>query len=108
MELFAGDVGNGMELGVMGWLGWSKGGYGSRNVDILIKGAILALARDLTLEGFLGPRRCPQLVSWAAKERVAELALCYSHTDEYLAYHHRTVIWQWIEIETGTHIVALD
>ena len=31
-----------------------KGGYGSREVDILIKGAILGLARDLTLEGFPG------------------------------------------------------
>ena len=42
------------ELGGMGWLGWRKGGYGSREVDILIKGAILGLARDLTLEGFPG------------------------------------------------------
>ena len=38
----------------MGKLGWRKGGYGSREVYILIKGAILGLARDLTLEGFPG------------------------------------------------------
>ena len=38
-------------------MGWRKGGYGSREVNILIKGAILGLARDLTLEGFPGPRR---------------------------------------------------
>ena len=42
------------ELGGMGWLGWRKGGYGSRKVDIIIKGAMLGLARDLTLEGFPG------------------------------------------------------
>ena len=42
------------ELGGMGWVGWRKGGYGSREVYILIKGAILGLARDLTLEGLPG------------------------------------------------------
>ena len=40
--------------GGMGWLGWSKGGYGIREAYILIKVAILGLARDLTLEGFPG------------------------------------------------------
>ena len=40
------------ELGGMGWLRWRKGEYGSREVDILIKGAILGLTRDLTLEWF--------------------------------------------------------
>ena len=29
-----------------------EGGYGSREEDILIKGVILGLARDLALEGF--------------------------------------------------------
>ena len=81
-------------------MGWRKGGYGSREVNILIKGAILGFARDLSLEGFPGPRRGPQIVPWAAEERVPELALSHSHTDEYLAYHHRTFIWQWMEIET--------
>ena len=74
-------------------MGWRKDGYGSREVNILIKGAILGLARDLILEGFPGPRRGPQIVPWAAEERVPELALSQSHTDEYLAYHHRTFIW---------------
>ena len=50
------------ELGGIGWVGWRKGGYGSSKVNILIKGAILGFAKDLTLEGFPGPRRCPQLV----------------------------------------------
>ena len=40
--------------GGMGWVGWRKGRYGSSEVDILIKGAILGFARDLTLEGFPG------------------------------------------------------
>ena len=66
------------------------------------------MARDLTLEGFPGPRRGPQIVPWASEERVPELALSHSHTDEYLAYHHRTFIWQWMEIETETHIGTLD
>ena len=42
------------ELGGMGWVGWRKVGYGSREIDILIKGVILGLARDLTQEGFSG------------------------------------------------------
>ena len=42
------------ELGGMGRLGWRYVGYRSRGVYILIKGAILGLARDLTLEGFPG------------------------------------------------------
>ena len=36
------------------------------------------------------------------------MALFHSHTDEYFAYHHRTFIWSYIEIETETHIGALD
>ena len=82
--------------GGMGWWGWRKGGFGSREVEILIKGAILGLAR--------GVPRC----TWAAEERVPKLALFHNHTDEYLAYHHRTFIWRWMEIETETHIGALD
>ena len=96
------------ELGGMGWVGWRKGGYGIREVNILIKGAILGFARDLVLEGFPGPRRGSQIVPWAAEERVPELALSHSHTGEYLAYHHKTFIWRWMEIETETHIGALD
>ena len=34
------------------------------------------------------------------------MALPYSHTDEYLVYHHRTFIWGSKEIETETHIGA--
>ena len=48
-------------------MGWRKGGYGNREVNILIKLAILGFARDLTLEGFPGPRRGPQIVPWAAE-----------------------------------------
>ena len=77
-------------------------------VYILIKGAILGYARDLILEGFPGPRRGPQIVPWAAEERVPELALVHNHTDEYFAYHHRTFIWRWMEIETETRIGTLD
>ena len=77
-----------------GMVEMKKGGYGSREEDFIIKGAILGLARDLALEGFPGPRRDPQIVPWAAEERVPELALSYSHTDEYLEYHHRNFIWQ--------------
>ena len=84
------------------------GGYGSREVNILIKGAILGFARDLSLEGSPGPRRGPQIVPWAAEKRVPELALSHSYTDEYFAYHHRTFIWRWMEIETETYIEALD
>ena len=47
------------KLGVMVWVGWRKGGYGSREVNILIKGVILGFARDLILERFPGPRRGP-------------------------------------------------
>ena len=42
------------ELGGMGWLRWRKGRCRNREVDILSKGVILGLVRDLTLEGFLG------------------------------------------------------
>ena len=88
-----GDGEDSGELGGMGCVGWRKDGYGSREVNIFIKGAILGFARDLILEGFPGPRRGPQIVPWAAEEEVLELALSHSHTDEYLAYHHRNFIW---------------
>ena len=90
-------------------MGWRKDGYGKREVNILIKGAILGLARDLTLEGFPGVQGDePSLFLWAAVQRVPELAFSHSHTDEYLAYHHRNFIWRWMEIETEIHIGALD
>ena len=66
-----------------GWI-WEQ------QVYISTKGAILRFARVLILEGFPGPRRGPQIVPWAAEERVPELALVHNHTDEYFAYHHRT------------------
>ena len=62
----------------------------------------------MILEGFPGPRRGPQIVPWTAEERVPELALAHNHTDEYFAYHHKTFIWRWMEIETETHIGTLD
>ena len=49
-------------LGGMGSGGGRKDGYGSREVYISTKGAILGFARDLILEGFPGPRRGPQIV----------------------------------------------
>ena len=70
-----------------------KEGYGSREVYISTKGAVLRFSRDLILDGFPGPRRGPQIVPWTAEERVPELALAHSHTDKYLAYHHRTFSW---------------
>ena len=88
--------------------GGRKDGYGSREVYISTKGAILGFARDLILEGFPGPRRDPQIVPWAPEERVCELASSHNHTDEYFAYHHRTFIWRWMEIETETHIGTLE
>ena len=96
------------ELGGKGWVGWRMGGYGSRDVNILIKGAILRFARDLPLEGSPGPSRGPQIVAWEAEERLPELALSHSHTDQYLAYHHRIFIWRWMKIESETHTGALD
>ena len=96
------------KLGGMGWVGWRKGGYGSREVNILIKGAILGFARDLILEGFPGPRRGTQIVPWAAEKRVPELALVHNHIDEYFVYHRRSFIGRWMEIETETHIGTLD
>ena len=55
----------------------------------------------------LRPRRDPQIVLWT-EERVPELALAHNHTDEYFAYHHRSFIWRWMELETETHIGTLD
>ena len=42
------------EFGAVGGWRWRKGRYRSREEDIYIKGAILGLARDLTLEGIPG------------------------------------------------------
>ena len=58
----------------------------------------------MSLEGFPGPRRGPQIVPWAAEERVPELA--FSHTTLMNILH--ITIWQWMERETETHIGALD
>ena len=51
-------------------MGGRKNGHGIREVYISTKGAILGFARDLIQEGFPGPRRGPQIVPWAAEERV--------------------------------------
>ena len=50
--------------------GGRKDGYGIRKVYISTKGIILGFTRDLILEGFPGPRRGPQIVPWAAEERM--------------------------------------
>ena len=89
-------------------MGWRNDGYGGREVYISTKGAILGFTRNLILEGFPGTRRDPQIVPWTAEERVPELALAHKHTDEYFAYHLRTFIWRWMEIETASHIGTLD
>ena len=88
--------------------GGRKDGYGSREVYISTKGAILGFARDLILEGFPGPRRGPQIGPWAAEERVPELALARNHTDEYFTCHRGTFIWRWTEMETETHVGTPD
>ena len=88
--------------------GGKKDGYGSREVYISNKGAILGFARVLILEWFPGPRRGPQIVPWAAEKNVPELVLAHNHTDEYFLYHHRTFIWRWMKIESETHIGTLD
>ena len=49
-------------------MGWRKDGYGSMEVNISNKRAILGLARDLILEGFPGPRGGPQIVPLAAEK----------------------------------------
>ena len=54
------------------------------------------------------PRRCPHLLRGAAEDREPEMTLSYNHTDEYLAYQHRTFIWRSMEIETETHTRAPD
>ena len=53
-------------------MGWRKGGNGSSKVNILIKGAILGFARDLTLEEFPCPRRGTPIFSWATDQRVPD------------------------------------
>ena len=88
----------------------SRGGgdeYGIREEYISNKGVILGFTGDLIIYGIPGPRRDPQIVLWT-EERVPEPALAHNHTDEYFAYYHRTFIWQWMEIETETHIGTLD
>ena len=73
-------------------MGWRKGGYGSREVYILIKGAILGLARDLTLEGFPGVQGdVPRL--FLRQLRRGHLTWPYPiATLMNLAYHHRTFV----------------
>ena len=93
--------------GGLGGEGRRKNRYGIREEYISTKGVILGFTGDLILNGIPGPRRDPQIVLWT-EERVPELALAHNHTDEYFAYHHRTFIWQWMEIETVTHIGTLD
>ena len=67
-------------------MGRRKDRYGSRQVYISANGVILGLARDLFLEGFSGPTRGPQILHWAAEQRVPELALAHNQTDEYILY----------------------
>ena len=91
----------------IGMGGGRKDGYGIWEVYFSTKGVILGFTRDLIIKGIPGPRRDPQIVLWT-EERVPEPVLAHNHTDEYFAYHHRTFIWRWMEIETETHIGTLD
>ena len=84
-----------------------KDRYGIREEYISTKGVSLGFTRDLIINGISGPRRGPQIVLWT-EERVPEPALAHNHTDEYFAYHHRSFIWRWMEMETETHIGTLD
>ena len=89
---------------------WEVGGrkdrYGIREEYISTKGVSLGFTRDVIINEIPGPRRDPQIVLWT--ERVPEPAKAHNHADEYFAYHHRTFIWRWMEIETETHIGTLD
>ena len=97
-------------MGKARWTGMGGGRkdeYGIREEYISTKGVILEFTGDLIINGIPGPRRDPQIVLWT-EERVPEPALAHNHPDEYFAYHHRTFIWRWMEIETETHIGTLD
>ena len=88
--------------------GGRKDGYEIMEEYISTKEVILGFTRDLIIKGIPGPRRDSQIVLWT-EERVPEPTLAHNYTDEYFAYHYRTFfIWRWMEIETETHIVALD
>ena len=84
-----------------------KDEYGIREEYISNKGVILGFTGDLIIYGIPGPRRDPQIVLWT-EERVPESAVSHKHTDVYFAYHHRTFIWRWMDIETETHSGTLD
>ena len=84
-----------------------KDEYVIREEYISTKGVILGFTGDLIIYGILGLRRDPQIVLWT-EERVPEPALAYNHTDEDFAYHHRSFIWQWMAIQTESHIGAPD
>ena len=88
--------------------GGRKDRYGLREEYISTKGVSLVFTRDLIIHGIPVPRRDPQIVPWAAEERVPELALAHNHADVYFAYHHRSFSWRWMEMETETHIGTLD
>ena len=104
------EKGVGEEWGKLGGPGWGEGRkdeYGIREEYISTKGIIFGFTGDLIIYGIPGPRRDPQKVL-CTEEKVPETALAHNHTDEYFAYHHRTFIWRWMEIESETHIGTLD
>ena len=67
------------------------------------------LFHDWPPKGLPARENCPHLSTYyLSRERVPELSLPHYHTDDYLEYHHRIFIRQWIEIETETLIRATD
>ena len=93
------------KLGGPGWGGGRKDEYGIREEYISTKGVILEFTGNLIIYGIPGPRRDPQIVLWT-EEGVPEPALARDHTDEYFAYHHRSLIWRWMTRQMEARVGA--
>ena len=49
-----------------------------------------------------------ELGPWEVEERVPELALSRSQTDDYLEHYHRIFVCRQIKIESESHMGVLD